>query len=109
MGGDRSTAAIESLKVVIFDLAVLTLAIEGQTRFPGFLIHDSPREADLDLLVYHRLFEFVQTLEGIGSVPQFQYLVTTTTAPPQQVVDGDGLRLKLRGAPPEGRLFKTDL
>lgn len=109
MGGDRSTAAIESLKVVIFDLAMLTFAIEGRTRFPSFLVHDSPREADLDLLVYHRLFEFIQTLEQYGPAPQFQYVVTTTTAPPQQIADGAPLRLTLKGAPPEGRLLMTDL
>ena len=109
MGGDRSTAAIESLKVVIFDLAVLTFAIEGQTRFPGFLVHDSPREADLDLLVYHRLFEFVQLLERHGPVPQFQYIVTTTTAPPQQIIEGGLVSLELRGAPAVERLLKADL
>lgn len=109
MGGDRSTAAIESLKVVIFDLAMLTLAIEGRTRFPSFLVHDSPREADLDLLVYHRLFDLIQTLEQYGPAPQFQYVVTTTTAPPQQILDGEALRLTLKGAPPEGRLLMTDL
>ncbi len=109
MGGDRSTAAIESLKVVVFDLAMLTLAIEGRTRFPSFLVHDSPREADLDLLVYHRVFEFAQTLEQYGPVPQFQYVVTTTTAPPQHIADGEPVRLTLKGAPSEGRLLMTDL
>jgi hypothetical protein len=51
MGGDRSTAAIDSLKVLGFDLSALCLSIEGATRVPAFLVHDSPREADLGLLI----------------------------------------------------------
>ena len=45
--GDRRTAALESLKVLAFDLACLCLSIEGATRIPAFLVHDSPREACL--------------------------------------------------------------
>jgi len=47
MGGERSTAAIESLKVVAFDLSSLIMTIEGRTNLSGFMVHDSPREADL--------------------------------------------------------------
>ena len=109
MGGDRSTAAIESLKVVAFDLAVMTLCIEGETFFPGLLVHDSPREADLDLLIYHRLFAFVRGLEGQGEAALFQYVVTTTTAPPEDIASGAYMRLELRGAPASERLLRTDL
>jgi hypothetical protein len=109
MGGDRTTAAIESLKVVIFDLAVLTLSIEGRTRFPGFLVHDSPREADLDLAVYHRLFDLTRDLEQVGSAPLFQYIVTTTTTPPTAIADGKWRRLTLHGAPAVERLLGMDL
>jgi hypothetical protein len=52
LGGDRTTAAIDSLKVLAFDLAVLCLSIEGATRVPALLIHDSPREADLGFSIY---------------------------------------------------------
>lgn len=109
MGGDRTTAAIESLKVIVFDLAALTLSVEGWTEFPGFLVHDSPREADLDISIYHRLFALVQALERFGTLPLFQYIVTTTTAPPEDIVRGDWLRLTLHGAPASERLFGMDL
>ena len=79
LGGERSTAAINSLKVVAFDLAVLVMSIEGRTHFPSFFIHDSPREADLGFSIYSRLFEFARKLEGFGPAPLFQYIVTTTT------------------------------
>ncbi|MBI1239951.1 MAG: hypothetical protein GC199_11490 [Alphaproteobacteria bacterium] len=63
LGGDRSTAAIDSLKAVAFDLAAIILAIEGGARQPSFLVHDSPREADLGQSIYNRLFEFALWLE----------------------------------------------
>jgi hypothetical protein len=105
MGGERSTAAVDSLKIVAFDLAALLLTIEGRTQLPAFLIHDSPREADLGLSIYNRLF----MLEGMGPSPLFQYIVTTTTAPPEAYRKEPWQRLELHGAPPDKRLFATDL
>src|SRR5207245_2618657 len=43
LGGSRSTAAIESLKVIAFDLAALFMSVEGKTHVPAFCVHDSPR------------------------------------------------------------------
>ena len=51
--------------MLALDLAVLCLSIEGATRVPAFLIHDSPREADLGLSIYHRLFRLVTEIEGL--------------------------------------------
>ena len=108
-GGDRSTAAIDSLKVVAFDLAVMCMSIEGSIRLPAFLVHDSPREADLGLSVYHHLFAAVQSLEPDEETPLFQYIVTTTTPPPQQFKKKPWLVETLRGTPAEARLLKQDL
>jgi hypothetical protein len=109
MGGERSTAAVDSLKIVAFDLAAMLLTIEGRTQLPAFLIHDSPREADLGLSIYNRLFMLGEKLEGMGSSPLFQYIVTTTTAPPEAYRKEPWQRLELHGAPPDKRLFATDL
>jgi hypothetical protein len=109
LGGDRSTAAIDSVKVIAFDLATLLLSIEGRTRLPAFLVHDSPREADLGLSVYHRLFEFAVRLETTGNEPAFQYIVTTTTAPPAAYGEPPYQVLKLMGSPPNERLLMRDL
>lgn len=109
LGGERSTAAIESLKVVAFDLATLAMTIEGHTRLPGLLVHDSPREADLGRSIYDRLFGFARKLEGFGTAPLFQYIVTTTTEPPDEFHADPWLRLTVRGAPAEERLLKVDL
>ena len=109
MGGDRSTTAIESLKVIAFDLAVMCMSIEGNTHIPAFLVQDSPREADLGLSVYHDLFHFVRKLEQIGNQPLFQYIITTTTRPPDELSQQPWLRETLRGAPAQERLLRRDL
>ncbi|MBB4263752.1 hypothetical protein [Bradyrhizobium sp. CIR3A] len=109
MGGVRRTAAISSLTVVAFDLACLCLAIEGNAKLPGFLLHDSPREADLGRSIYDRLFAFAKALEGYGEEPLFQYILTTTTSPPPEFREEPFCRLLLHGSPATERLFRTDL
>ena len=104
--GERSTAAIDSWKSVAFDLSALTLACEGAAQLPPWLLHDSPREADLGESIYARLFSFVASLEG---TVQFQYIVTTTTPPPEDMQKLPHLRATLKGGPPSERLLKCDL
>lgn len=105
-GGERSTAAIDSLKIVAFDIAALLLAVEGAAHLPTFLLHDSPREADLGQSIYDRLFRFIQGLENQA---HFQYIVTTTTEPPSDLRREPWLRATLRGGPAQDRLMGCDL
>lgn len=109
LGGYRSTVAIESLKVVAFDLAVLAMSMEKSLYFPGVLIHDSPREADLSGEIYKRLFLLAEKLENCTSAPLLQYILTTTTAPPESFQTQPWLCLQVKGAPAEERLLKEDL
>jgi hypothetical protein len=103
-----STAALDSLKIVAFDLAALHMAIEERADLPAFLIHDSPREADLDGLLYAGLFKLVHQWEQAGT-PCFQYIVTTTTAPPPELRDERYVRLQMSSTPAEMRLFSMDI
>ena len=107
LDGQRVSAALESLKVVAFDLAALMATLEGTAALPGFLLHDSPREADLGRSLYDRLFYFVDELAQLTPEPAFQYIITTTTAPPQDL--RDHVVLELRGAPTKERLLRTSL
>ena len=107
-GAGLSTAAVESFKIVAFDLAAMILSVNGKADMPSLLIHDSPREADLDARIYANLFDFALSLEKKGSPPPFQYIVTTTTAPSQITLDHPALRLQLSSTPPEARLFAMD-
>ena len=108
-GGTCTTAALESLKVVAFDLAVLAMTVEGQTYLPAFLLHDSPREADLGASLYSRLFDLASQLEKCGPSPLFQYIITTTTSPPEQYQSDDYVKLKIHGSPAQERMLKADL
>lgn len=107
-GAGLSTAAVESFKIVAFDLSAMILSVNGKADMPSFLVHDSPREADLDAEIYSNLFDFALSLEEIASPPPFQYIVTTTTAPAKITQDHPALRLQLSSTPPEARLFAMD-
>jgi hypothetical protein len=108
--GDRDSAAIQTVKLLAFDLAALVAGIEGRGSFPRFLIHDGPREADISENVYDRLFIFAQELERcFEGDASFQYIVTTTTPPPAECATEPILRLKLSGVPATERLLKCDL
>ncbi len=108
--GERDSAAIQTVKLLAFDLAALVSGIEGQSSFPGFLIHDAPREADMSENVYDRLFIFAHELEKcFEGDPSFQYIVTTTTPPPPDCATEPVLRLKLAGTPATERFLRCDL
>ena len=108
LGGERSTAAIDSLKVIAFDLAGMCMSIEGGAHQPAFLIHDSPREADLGLSIFHRLFKVVRSMENMGEQLLFQYVITTTTSPPPELATHPWLAATLGGEAGE-RLLQRDL
>jgi hypothetical protein len=109
LGGNRSTAAIDSLKIVAFDLAVLVMSMEERLFVAGLLVHDSPREADLTNIIYGKLFPFAAKLESCTEIPLFQYIITTTTAPPETFKTDQWIRLQVKGAPASERLLRTDL
>ena len=71
--------------VLAFDFAALSTSVRGVGQHPRFLMHDSPREGDMEAPLFARLFEVVHELEQEFKDPEavsFQYIVTTTTAPP---------------------------
>jgi len=101
--------AMESLKAIAFDLAATLMSIEGRSVVPAFLMHDSPREADLGVSIYHRWFRFIASLEKLSAEPPFQYIITTTTEPPQELLSADFVIETLHGAEPTERLLRRDL
>lgn len=108
--GERESAAIATVKLLAFDLAAIVTSIEGEGSFPRFLIHDGPREADMAPDVYERLFLFAHELENcFAGEPSFQYILTTTTRPPEKFVGAPWLRLQLAGMPAKERFLRCDL
>ena len=87
--GRRKSAALNLAKLLTFDLACIALGMTSErSQHPRFMIHDSPREADLSIGIYHALFRTACMLEdACEGDPAFQYIVTTTEPPPEQLKD----------------------
>ncbi len=104
-----SSAAIDALTVIAFDLAAMFWSASGRGHHPRLVIHDSPRVADMSLVPYEAIFEVAQKAETLGEgPPNFQYIITTTQSPPDGLKDAHVI-LELDASTPVGRLFKRDL
>ena len=110
--GELSGAALETIKVLAFDLAALVLSMEGVGHHPRFLIHDGPREADMARVIYERFFLYSQKLEQCfedTDQANFQYIITTTTHPPKTMREGSKwLRMSLNTTKTDERFLKED-
>jgi hypothetical protein len=97
--------AYNALSSITFDFAGLLAHINKIGYHPGFLLHDSPRESDMEVSLYRPLFHLIGALEKV-SPNSFQYIITTTEAPPEDFAKRPHLVLELDGSKPEGHLFK---
>lgn len=112
-GGAMSGEAVETLAVLLADISCLIFnLLSADSRLPGFLLHDSPREADLGLRLYHSFINFVAevaaSFENQADCP-FQYILTTTTPPPHAVINPRHIILRLDASREEGLLFRRNL
>ena len=100
-------ALATSATVHSLDLACLSASISGLGYMPRLLIHDSPREGDLELHIYRRLFDFIMLLESPFATrePSFQYIVTTTTPPSREIDRPPYLCLRLHARDNDGLLL----
>lgn len=104
-----SSGAIDALAVIAFDLAAVFWSASGRGHHPRFLIHDSPRVADMSPVPYAAIFDVAHEAENLGNAaPNFQYLITTTEAPPDYLKTSH-IILELDASTPAGRLFREDL
>jgi hypothetical protein len=112
-GPTMSGEAVETLSVLLADVACLVYNSVSETaRLPGFLLHDSPREADLSLRIYRSFIRLMWALQQHFGSPEkcpFQYIITTTTAPPDEVVKGGAVKLPLNAAIPKELLFRRNV
>ena len=108
--GEGIGDAQKVLQTVLGDFASMLYAIDSEAMHPGFLVHDSPRQADKSLAWYRRLLthaaEISESLGGKDNAP-FQYIITTTTAPPEEL--RPYVRKEFASVPPEMLLFKKRL
>jgi hypothetical protein len=109
--GDRDSAALKVTKWVVFDLAALTLGITTNEAYhPRFLLHDSPRESDMAPIMYAGLFNAAKEIEGsFGEAAPFQYIVTTTEPPPEDMRKEPWMRLELDASVEADRFLGVNL
>jgi hypothetical protein len=103
-------AAMATLATVLgLDLACLAATVAGVGSLPGFLLHDSPKEADMEAVLYERIFTLALELEKAyrGRAPAFQYIVTTTTPPPGAAAHAPHVRLTLDARSDDGVLLRV--
>ncbi|MCX6936453.1 MAG: DUF2326 domain-containing protein [Verrucomicrobia bacterium] len=108
---DLDSGAITAAKLISFDLAAMVWGMEGKGHHPRFVIHDSPREADMAEDIYAGLFNVALALEkACGDQNSFQYIVTTTAKPPGDF-NGKPWRLDpvLNALVPKQRILGLDL
>ena len=110
--GPYDSTALKLAKFLAFDLSSLALGVVGGGYHPRFLLHDSPREADLTSAIYHELFRAAIAIEAAakpGEAP-FQYIITTTEPPPGDVAKKPWLLDPVLNAlSASGRLLGVDL
>ena len=106
--GDQTSAALITLRLLAFDLAALLGSIRETSQHPGFLLHDSPREADLSVHIYRRLFTLIAGELEAPENEAVQYIIATTEAPPEHLQSKPWLSCApLSSENPETRLLKT--
>lgn len=109
----RGGEAYQVLEVLLGDIVcLLDSAVSEASNHPGFLVHDCPREADMSELLYREFFlaaaEAAEQLGGDGMAP-FQFIVTTTSAPPEELGGAPHVVLELAPGADEALLFKRQL
>jgi hypothetical protein len=111
--GSKGEAMGTFASVLGFDVACLYAAVCGLGSHPLVLIHDSPREADMEEYLYHKLFRLFVEFEAQfdGQEPSFQYILTTTTRPPQEMMTKKWVPLELDAnqSNHEGYFLKQEL
>lgn len=109
-GEALSGEAYETLAVLLADVALLFESSVAHARHPGFLLHDSPREADLNVRIYRRFLDMADSQmrqDGQRGDVAFQHIVTTTTEPSERLKGTPVTRLTLSDGP--GSLFGRQL
>ncbi len=112
-GSAMTGEAVETLSVLLTDIASLVYTtVSVNAHLPGFLLHDSPREADLGIRIYRNFIRFIASLQEHFGEPNncpFQYILTTTTAPPNELQNERFVKLKLNAMEPSELLLGRNI
>ena len=106
--GAPGEATSTSALVLCLDLAAMYCATEGNGHHPRLVILDSPREADMEIAIFHRLLEQLASWHSALSKPAFQVIMTTTTRPPSGDQFDPYIRDELSRVPVEETLLRIN-
>lgn len=86
-GQELGGEAINTLSILLADLSCMIYnTLQDKSNLPDFLLHDSPREADMGANLYSNYLRLAANIqEEYGNNCPFQYIVTTTTPPPDDI------------------------
>jgi hypothetical protein len=103
--------AVETLALVLADVTAMLWSVGGNGHHPCFLMHDSPREADLDGHVYNRYLRGIHDISSSldGENAPFQYIVTSTSKPPKKLLEDKTVKERLQAHPESELLFRQFL
>ena len=103
----RGGEAFRVLEILLGDVVCMLDSSDPASAFPGLLIHDCPREADMGPRPYRDYLHLIERIEheAFGDEVPFQYIVTTTTPPPESLQQPPFLSLTLDPSHDEGLLF----
>lgn len=105
--------AYQVLEVLLGDITtLLDSALSDASLHPGLIVHDCPREADMSERLYREFLLLVgeaETQLRMGNAVPFQYVVTTTSPPPNPLSKAPYLVLELRPGDEKDSLFKKRL
>lgn len=108
---DSGTTVREYADVLSFDLACLAASTCGIGYLPRLWIHDSPRQADSEEQLYYSILRLIAEMEAKyngGQRTAFQYILTTTSAPPPELNRSPYVRLRLHARTADGKLLRCD-
>ena len=98
--GPMHSTTFGVLEILAGDIACLLDSLSEQSFHPGFLLHDSPREAEMSEALFWALLRHVSSHTN----ESFQYIVTTSTQPDRTFTPF--VRLDLASDSDEGLLLR---
>ena len=98
--GPMHSTTFGVLETLAGDVTCLLDSSNSDSFHPGFLLHDSPREAEMSEPVFWALLAVAR---DVGNT-QFQYIVTTTTKAPSEFKQF--VRVTLHTKDDSGMLFR---
>jgi hypothetical protein len=104
-GEATSTSAL----VLSLDLAAMRSALDGFGNHPRLALLDSPREADMEIGIFHRMVGLLAAWHASPRQGAFQIIMTTTTRPNIELLPAQVVRLELARKPETDLLFGREL